>query len=379
MSRFDSIVIGIGGVGSAALFHLARRGLRVLGIEQFGIGHDRGSSHGETRIIRKAYFEHPSYVPLLRRAYELWTELESAAGRPLFVRTGMLIGGPADGPVVTGVLRSASDHGLDVQRMTAAQAGEQFAGVRLPEKHVALFEPDAGFLRVESCVAAHADQARAAGATIIDNTPVLVWNSDSRGVVVRTADAEYAARSLVIAGGAWSGGLMQDLNLPLEVRRKVAFWHESTDGSYTQSGGFPVFGFETVAGFFYGVPALEDGGVKVAQHSGGLAIHNPAGVDRMVHAEDSAPVRAFAADYLPRLRLEPMRHSVCLYTMSPDEHFIIDVHPGHRNVCFAAGLSGHGFKFASVIGSILADLAETGRTREAVAFLGFGRIMKGEL
>lgn len=376
MYDFDAIIIGVGGMGSAALFHLAQRGVRVLGIEQFGVGHERGSSHGETRIIRRAYFEHPSYVPLLNSAYELWAELARVAGRKLFHRTGMLVAGPGDGPVVTGVLRSAELHRLDVQPLSAAQAADRFPGFRLPGNCAGLFEADAGILLVEDCVRAYVDAARAAGARLLENTPVLGWSGGDRQVVVRTANAEYTARSLVITGGAWAGRLLQSLHLPLEVRRKVVFWYEGDDGCFAKECGCPVFGFETAAGFFYGIPALDGGGVKVAHHSGGRVVHDPAVVDRALHPEDEAPVRAFVADYLPRLRSSPPRYSVCLYTMTSDENFIIDRHPQHDHVVFAAGFSGHGFKFASVVGSVLADLAVDGATEEPIDFLNLSRLRR---
>jgi sarcosine oxidase len=229
---YDAIVIGLGGMGSAALYHLARRGLRALGIEQFEIAHDRGSSHGQTRIIRKAYFEHPAYVPLLHRAYELWGELEHATNQELFCRCGLLLGGPPDQEIISGVRRAACEHHLDIRALTHVQVSERFPGLRIPRRNAILFEPDAGFLKVESCVRAHVDAARACGASILSETAVDSWSAHDDGVSVQAAGTQHTARFLVIAGGAWAGRLLEDLNLPLEVRRKVVFWYEPADDSY---------------------------------------------------------------------------------------------------------------------------------------------------
>ncbi|GMV96555.1 MAG: FAD-dependent oxidoreductase [Phycisphaerae bacterium] len=376
MVIYDAIVIGVGGMGSAALYHLARRGLRVLGIEQFGVAHDRGSSHGQTRIIRKAYFEHPSYVPLVTRAYALWAALESATGQRLFRPTGMLLAGPPDGAIISGVLRSAAEHRLDIRTLTAAETDGRFPAFRIPPGHSRLFDAEAGFLRVEECVRAHAYAACSAGARLLTGGAVQSWSARGDEVVVRADGREFRAARLIIAGGAWAGRLLADLNLPLEVRRKVMLWYATTSDAHDLERGCPVFGFETTDGFFYGFPALDQGEIKLALHGGGQAVEDPAGVDRGLHPEDEAPLRRFIAEYLPYVSPRPLRHAVCLYTMTPDEHFVIDTHPRHPNVHFAAGFSGHGFKFAPVVGSVLADLAVQGRTDEPIGFLSARRFAR---
>lgn len=373
MVEFDAIVLGLGGMGSAALFHLAQRGLRVLGIEQFELGHGRGSSHGQTRIIRKAYFEHPSYVPLLQRAYALWGELEQTTGRKLFYRTGMLVGGPSDGPVIAGMRRAASEHGLAIESLSAREAEGRFPAFRIPASHAAVFEPDAGYLLVEDCVLAHAEGALAAGAEILTGARVTGWTASDTGVRVELADGECVARALVVAAGPWAATMLADLNLPLEVRRKVVFWYATQDARLAEQQGAPVYGFQTPQGFFYGIPAIDERGVKAAHHTGGQVVANPYEVNRGVRAADEAPVREFIAQYLPTLEPPAREHSVCLYTMTPDEHFVVDRHPEHPNVVLAAGFSGHGFKFAAVIGAILADLALSGATEAPIGFLGLGR------
>lgn len=373
MRTYDVIVLGVGGMGSAALYHLARRGVRTLGIEQFGIAHDRGSSHGGTRICRKAYFEHPDYVPLLHRAYELWDELEAAAGRELFRRAGLLLAGPADGQIIRGVRRSAVEHGLAVQEVGVAELARRFPALAVDPGMCVLFEPDAGYLRVEDCVRAHVEQALRSGARIMSGTHVQHWSADDKGVVVNTNDGQYAAAALVICGGAWSSRLLAGLGLPLEVRRKVLVWLVDFDDECRVERGCPVFAFESGGGFYYGFPAIDEQGMKIGQHFGGETVRDPDELDGVLRPDDEQPLLGFVARHLPRARPTIGHRAVCMYTMTPDEHFIIDHHRDHSRVVFAAGFSGHGFKFSPVVGSMLADLALDGRTQEPIAFLRSSR------
>lgn len=373
METFDAIVVGVGGMGSAALWHLARRGHRVLGVDRFGVSHDRGSSHGQTRLIRKAYFEHPAYVPLLHRAYELWRELESAAGRPLYARTGLLLLGRPDGTVIPGVKRSAAEHGLDIRDVPGAELATRFPAFQVPPDYEALYEPDAGCLAVEDCVRAHVEEAVRAGAALALGEPVTKWSASDSGVTVTTAAGSYAAERLVVCGGAWSAELLGDIGVTLEVRRKVVLWLAADRARFGPEAGFPVFCAETPEGFFYGFPVIDGDGLKVGEHTGGQAVRDADRLDRELHPDDVAPTAAFIARHLPGVSPTPVKHSVCLYTMTPDEHFVLDLHPVHRNVVIAAGFSGHGFKFASVVGSILADLATLGQTAEPIGFLSISR------
>lgn len=387
----DVIVLGLGGMGSAALYHLARRGLRALGLEQFGLAHDRGSSHGDTRIIRTAYFEHPDYVPLLRRARAEWEALQRESGAALLTRSGLLLAGRPEGVVIPGVRRSAAEHRLPIESLSVAEARERFPGLRIEDGFEVLYEADAGFLHVERCVRTHVERALACGATVRTQAEVLEWSADDGAaggprVTVRTAGETFEARALVIAAGPWSGRLVRELGLPLTVRRKVQLWFPTDNPAHRLAAGFPAFCFDTADGFFYGFPALDDaepgerGGparthtasaalMKIAEHSGDERVTDPSAIDRGLHPRDVERVAAFAGRCLPGVSAAPVRHSVCMYTMTPDEHFIVDLHPRHRNVALAAGFSGHGFKFASVVGSILADLAERGATAEPIAFL----------
>jgi sarcosine oxidase len=373
MTSLDAIVLGAGGVGSATLYHLARRGLQVLGIEQFSRAHDQGSSHGHTRIIRKAYFEHPDYVPLLQRAYELWHKLEHESGQRLYEPVGLVEIGPPEGVVIPGILASARQHDLKIEMVDRATFGDRFPGLVLPEDCVSVFEADAGYLLVEDCVRVHLEQAEMAGATLLTDTAVTAWRAERDEVVVQTPNDVYRAKSLIIAAGAWARELMQRLNISLEVVRKHLHWFNNTTQLYRQDGGFPVFFYERPGGFYYGFPQVDARGVKLAQHQGGTPVVDLSRIDRTIEPDELRDVRQFVSDHMPGLSLETSDHTVCLYTRSRDEHFVIDRHPEHENVFFAAGLSGHGFKFTSVLGQILADYICDGQTRLPAEFLKCSR------
>jgi sarcosine oxidase len=369
----DILVIGTGGVGSAALRHLAGRGLRVLGIDRFPGGHDRGSSHGHSRIIRLAYLEHSDYVPLLRRAYDLWAELERQQGESLLLRTGLLEVGPPTGPTIRGVLAAASRHRLAVEELSPDECRRRFPGFVVPEASAAVFEAEAGVLRVERCVLAHLEQARRAGAATVFGETVLGWTASPGAVEVTTDRNVYRAAALVIAAGAWAGPMLGSLGIPLQVRRKHLHWYPGPTEAYATERGCPAFLYETEDGEFYGIPAFDGFGLKAGEHSGGSAVADPLVDDRSVEIEDRCRVEAFLDAHLPRLGRPASDHRTCFYTMSPDRHFVIDRHPEHANVAFAAGLSGHGFKFTGVLGEALADLVTTGRTDLPIGFLGLGR------
>ena len=359
---FDVIVLGVGGMGAAAAFELARRGRRVLGLEQFPLVHDRGSSHGHTRVIRKAYYEHPSYVPLVQRAYQRWYDLEQRCGRHLLTECGCLSIGPPDGELVRGVQQSAALHRLPVERLGPAELRRRFPPFRFSDSYEAVYEREAGFLYVEDCVRAHVEEARRLGAEIHAEEPVLGWEASGRGVAVRTVAATYAADRLIITAGPWAGQLLARHGAWLTVMRQVLLWFGTEDDSLFRRDRFPIYLAETPAGHFYGFPVIDPFGAKAARHYGAPELHAPDQVDRAVTAADEGPVRAFLAEHLPAVNGPRRRGQVCTSTLTPDRHFLIDLHPEHANVALAAGFSGHGFKFASVVGEILADLAEHGRT-----------------
>ncbi len=365
---WDVIVVGAGGVGSAVLSALARRGASVLGIDRFNPPHDRGSTHGDTRVIRLAYFEHPHYVPLLRAAYEGWERLEAATGQSLYVERGVVEAGPDDGVVVPGVMASAALHGLEVEKLSAAEARARFPSLIVPDSMSAVVEQRAGFLWVERCVEAALGEARAAGAQLEPDTEVLAIGRDGSGWCVKTSRGDRRAARIVVAPGAWAQGLLGELGLRFEVRRKSLFWLDAPD-----DGEAPVFLFETPGGVYYGFPPVGGAGLKVAEHSGGHVLKDPLLVDRRVDLGEQDRVLAFAREYLSVGARPVNRHATCLYTMTPDEHFIVDRHPDQLGLVLIAGLSGHGFKFATVLGEIAADLTLNGQTAHPIEFLSVRR------
>ena len=376
MSSYDVIVIGTGGVGSSAAYHLAKRGMKVLGLDQFPGGHDRGSSHGQTRVIRQAYFEHADYVPLLLRAYELWRELEAAANADLLHQVGLLQVGPPEGTVVRGVLAAAKQHGLAVDSLTGREVVERFPGFRVPEGSVGVFEPAAGYLRVEKCVLAHLEQARRNGAELRYGVTVKSWQSDGAAVRVTTDQGDFSAAQLIVTAGPWAPRLLSSLKVPLQVRRKHLYWFPTSDDRYHENHNCPTYLYELPQGVFYGFPVVDGLGLKVAEHSGGTVIDDPKNDPRPLDTQDLARVEDFLARYLPGVGRPLGQRSVCFYTMSPDEHFLVDRHPEQAHVHFVAGLSGHGFKFTSVLGEALAALALDGRTDLPIGFLGLRRFDK---
>jgi monomeric sarcosine oxidase len=312
MKHYDAIVLGAGGVGSAALLHLAQRGVKALGIDRYNPPHDRGSTHGHTRVIRQAYFEHPDYVPLLIESYRLWRELERLSQRNLLHQIGLIQVGPARGVVVPGVLRSAEEHGLAVEQLTAASVEKWWPGLRAGDNMVGVFEPEAGYLLVEDCVDAHLSAARAAGAEILTDTEVRTWTADDREIRVQTNRGDFGAERLIISAGAWAGQLLADLNIPLEVRRKSLFWFETNNAAYDVAADFPVFLYELPVGVFYGFPKLDVRGVKVAEHTGGRVVEDPLVVDRTVDIIEKQRVTDFLVKRLPGVSQHMTHHAVCL-------------------------------------------------------------------
>lgn len=373
MADYDAIVIGLGGVGSAAAFHLARRGQKVLGLEQHTLGHRLGSSHGETRVIRKAYFEHPDYVPLLHRSYELWDELATLAGEVLFQRAGVLLVGKPDGEVIAGSQDSARRYGIEVEALDSSQARRRFPGFHVPDDHIAVLEPDAGFLRVEQCVLAHCAAARTMGADLREGTVVEKFERRPDHVRVTINGLTHTAPTAVLCCGAWTTGLWPECPVRLEVRRKVTGWFPVSEGSEQDWRRVPAFLFEQPEGIFYGLPSQDGRTVKVAEHTGGRVVANPDQEDRNVSLEELDSVGRFLSRSLSGVGSSPNRASCCFYTMSPDQHFCIGRIPNFEHVVGVAGLSGHGFKFTSVLGEIASDLIVDGIPKLPAAFLKWDR------
>ena len=367
--RFDSIVVGVGGMGSAALYHLARRGQRVLGLEQFDIPNELGSSHGVTRIIRLAYYEHSSYVPLLRRAYELWRELE-AAGERLLYSTGSVDAGPPGSLVFEGSRRSCLDHDLPHEILDARQLQRRFPAYRLPPDTLAVLQPDGGFLLPERCIVAHVQLAQALGAAVHARERVLGWEAAPSGVRVETERGAYEAERLVLTAGAWMGALA---GLPVVAERQVLAWLQPLRPEWFAPERFPVFNLVVPEGRYYGFPVFGIPGFKFGRYHHLEEPVDLAAVDREPRQADEDVLRAFAERYFPDGAGPVMALKTCLFENSPDEHFILDTHPAHSEVVLGAGFSGHGFKFCSVVGEILADLALDGSTTLDIGFLRLAR------
>jgi sarcosine oxidase len=350
----DVAVIGLGAMGSAAAYHLARRGVGVLGLDRFTPPHALGSSHGQTRIIREAYFEHPLYVPLVQRAYELWAELERDCGRELLRITGGLSIGRPDGVLVSGARRSAREHRLSHEMLASAEVRARYPALQPAHDMVAVAEPRAGVLFPEACIEAHLALARAAGATLQLGEPVQRWTATS----VITERGEYRCRQLLLAAGAWTGSLLQGRGMPLGVERQVLYWFAPVrSASLFAPDRCPVHLWEPAPHrYFYGFPDLGTG-VKVAVHHGGEAA-TPDSLRRVVADAEVQAMRGLLRRFVPDADGALRSSVVCMYTNTPDEHFWIARIDGEAMV--ASACSGHGFKFASVIGEVLADLL-TGR------------------
>lgn len=370
---YDIIVAGLGGMGSAALCHLARRGRRVLGLERFDIPHEFGSSHGITRVIRLAYFEHPSYVALLRRAYELWRELQSAAGERLLYITGSIDAGPPGNINFEGSKVSCEQHGLAHEVLTSSELTKRFPAYRLPPETMAVFQPEGGFVLPERCIVAHVNQALAHGAEVHAREPVLDWQPNGKGVRVFTAKREYNADRLIISAGAWVGQLVGSLATVAVPERQVLGWFQPLKSELFQPNHLPVFNLTVPEGRYYGLPVFGIPGFKVGCYHHHRENVDPSAVDRNCHPRDEATLRDFVAKYFPDGAGPTMSMKVCMFTNTPDEHFILDLHPEHPQVVIASPCSGHGFKFCSVIGEIVADLAERGRTRHDIGMFRLAR------
>jgi sarcosine oxidase len=373
MNHFDVVVCGLGATGSAALYQLARRGVRALGLERFAPGHDLGSSHGETRVIRLGYFEHPSYVPLVRSAYAQWRAIEAAAGRPLLHVTGIAEIGPPAGALVTGTLASIAQHALPHEILSAPELMQRFPAFRVPPDYVGVLQPDGGFLEAEPAIDAMIGLARANGAAIRVGETIRAIAPVATGVRITTDRGVIEAGAAIVALGAWVKALLPDLPAPIRVTRQVMAWFEPLDPAPLGNGRLPVFLLESRHGIHYGFPPLRSSAIKVAKHHHGDQTVDPDAYDRTVTAEDERLIRAAVAEHLPAANGRLLKAKTCLYTKTPDGDFIIDRVPGAPRIVIASPCSGHGFKFASAIGEILADLATGGTTQHDISRFALAR------
>ena len=378
---FDVIVLGLGAMGSAAACHLASRGTRVLGIEQFTSPHDKGSSHGGSRIIRQAYFESPDYIPLVLRAYELWRKVEADTGTKLLHTTGGLTLGDATSELVSRTVAAARAHSIPFEMFDVAEVRRRFPALEPLAGDIAVLEPHAGYLPPEECIRANLKLAAAAGAELHFEERVLGWNAaDGHGgghVSVRTVRGTYEAAHLVVTAGPWANEALAGL-FPLRVTRQVVAWIAPRGGvAPFLPQRFPVFLIEQGSARGYGFPAIDGaaGGMKVAVH-GSDEVCTAGTVDREIHPADLERIRQTLTVRIPALDGEVLRAQTCLYTMTPDENFILGAHPGSAGCTLACGFSGHGFKFAPIVGEVLADLATTGSTAHPIGLFDPNRFSR---
>ena len=362
---YDAIVIGAGGMGSATAYHLAKSGANVLVLEQFERGHTFGSSHGETRIIR-FFYDKPFYTELMKTAYAEWRDLESVSGKSLLFITGSVGIGAKGNPYGRAARQSLEAAGVESEWWDAAQLAERFPQFRLANDREILYQKDTGFLRAAECVSTHLQLAEQHGATIREETKVtnIDWQADVP--TVRTENSQFHGRKVIVTAGAWAGTLLAELNLPLTVTKQQVCYYQPTDSKRFQPDRFPVFTEVTPDGeFIYAIPAFgsfdKRGGVKIARHGKGQVI-SPDTPERTPDADYSAHIDAYVQERLPELG-KTTHTEVCLYTETPDEDFIIDAHPHCPDLLIAAGFSGHGFKFCALVGCIMSELAQNGKTR----------------
>ena len=374
--HFDVIVVGVGSMGAAACYHLAKRGARVLGIDSQSVPNTNSSYNGDTRVIRLSYQEHPDYVPLLRDAYQLWEEIEQETGAKLLHKTGVLYMGFPDGEAISGVKLASETHNLPCPTLTHGELARQFPQFTLSEGMVGALEPEGGYLLSELAVETYAKAAQQLGTRLLTNEPVIDWSSDGNGATVRTTSGTHTAGKLILCGGAWSGDLLRLPDVPLTVTRQVLGWVQPRRPKLFQRGDFPVWNIDPngdgdLTGIYYGFPMSGDA-LKLARHHPGTPM-TPDAINDETFPADEEEILLPLRRYLPDALGQMLSIKVCKYTNSADGHFIVDRHPESERVHFACGFSGHGFKFASVMGKVLSELALDGKTERPIGFLGLSR------
>ncbi len=372
MTGYDVAVVGVGGIGSAALYHLASAGLKVVGIEQFTIAHDRGSSHGESRILRLAYFEDPAYVPLARRSLELWHILERESGERLFTETGGIDGGPEDGPMFQGSLAACLEHDLPHEVLDGAALRERFPAFRMPRSHRFVLQGQAGSLHPERGTEAHTRMAEAMGAEMRVESPVEGWERNGAGVRIHLQDGDQIeAAQLVVTAGAWAPRLIGAEGPRLRVERQVVAWTEPEEPALYEPARFPVFNIEVGGGHHYGFPSLGGRGPKFGRYRHLGEDTDPDHLRREATAADRSLLSGFTDLYMHRAG-PIVDTGPCMFTWSDDEHFVVDRIPD-QPVVVGCGFSGHGFKFAPAMGEAIAALIQNRDPGPDVAHLQWGR------
>jgi len=371
---YDVIIIGAGSMGMAAGYFLSKSGKKTLLLDSFNPPHNKGSHHGETRIIRYAYAEGEEYVPLILKAQELWNDLERATGKQLFIQTGVLGVGNEKSDFIQNIISSAKKYSLPLDVIDSNEVHNRWSGITLPNDSVGCFEPTSGVLKCEESIKAYQELAELNGATILTNSRVKEISIRDERVTIKADEQTFYSDALVISAGAWSGNLlsMLDLDIPLTPVRKTFAWFETNENIYNHNN-FPAFAFETPQGLYYGFPSIDGFGLKVGRHDGGEQI-NPD--ESMIGfgeiAEDEGDLVQFLNQYIPDIR-QLKYGKTCMYTLTPDDKFIIDLHPKYSNVAIAAGFSGHGFKFSSAVGQALSNLIISGKSEIDISQFSINR------
>ncbi|MFC6961642.1 N-methyl-L-tryptophan oxidase [Halocatena marina] len=373
--RYDAIVVGVGGMGSATVYRLAERGLDVLGIERFDVPHTHGSSHGSTRIVRLTQPEDPSYVPLARAAYDNWAELERQTGRTLITRTGSIHASAPEAELFTDARQSVETHGIEHEILTGATVNERFPGYDLPSEYRAVYQPDGGFVDCEQAVIAHVEAAHEAGATVRARERVLDWRETRNGVRLKTDKGVYEADDVVFTTGAWTGDILPEIAHELTPVRRIMAWFQPKKPDWFQPETLPVFSLAGERGNGYGFPVHDVPGFKFGREP---ALPNAVDPDEMPPEPTAAEEelhREFADAYFPDGGGPTLRLRTCVYTASTDGHFVLGSHPNRDGVHVAAGFTGHGFKFTAVIGDVLADFVVNGTTDHTVELHRIERLL----
>lgn len=377
MSHYDVIIVGAGSMGMAAGYYLSRTDQNILLLDAHNPPHDQASHHGETRIIRHAYGEGEAYVPLALAAQRLWYELEQISGRSLFLNTGVLNAGQRSSRSMQTIIKSAAQYDLPLEVLTADEMRTRWSGLTMPDEYIGCFEPTSGVLKCEDCIEAYRDLAIANGVDIRTNAKVTTLTAHAHGVDVTVGKDTYSADALIVAAGAWSGPLLEQtgLSLPLRPVRKTFAWFKAAEEVFNDAM-FPAFAFDTPAGYYYGFPSIAQVGLKIGRHDGGIPVdpnqpRRPFGQE----TSDLADLQQFTNTFLPSI--DTLAHGkTCLYTMTPDEDFIIDLHPDYPHIAIAAGFSGHGFKFSSLVGKVLSELITERSTTEPIGPFAIKRFAK---
>ncbi|MEB8346393.1 N-methyl-L-tryptophan oxidase [Flavobacteriaceae bacterium KMM 6898] len=378
--HYDVIVVGVGSMGAPTCYNLAIRGAKVLGLEQFGIVHENGSHAGQSRMVRKAYFENPDYVPLLDTAYTLWTDLEDITGHKLFHKTGLFYTGPKHNELLEGVKLSAQKYNITINNLTERECLQQFPSFKLIENYEYLFEPDAGYVIPEQIIRLYTELAKSKGATILENQLVETWSDSNNVVTVRTNTATFTADKIIFTAGGFTNNLLPSQKNSLVPRRQITCWFQPKKPSLFSSENFPCFLYSTpdLPGAFYGFPLLSTGdtkgnmGIKVGYHYPGEAI-DPYTLHNFNHSKESRLIKEFMQSYIPEGYMSVLSTKSCIYTYTEDGNFILENHKDYQSVSVACGFSGHGFKLAPLVGEILADLCLEGKTKHPIGFLSSNR------